>query len=139
MIRVLSVGRIRKGWAQQACADYSRRIQRFASLEVVEVPDSDPIAEARALRQKLAGGPVVACEPVGRAWTSPELAEFLGRHGSPTFLLGGPEGLGDGLGTEAHHRLAFGAVTLPHELARVVLLEQIYRGLTILRGHPYHR
>lgn len=139
MIRVLAVGRLRAEWARLAAEDYSRRIRRFGRLEVNEVPDSDPEGEARALGALLRGDPVVVCDRRGQNWSSEELSTFLGRHGGPTFVLGGPEGLTGDLRQQADHALALGAVTLPHELARVVLLEQIYRGLTILRGHPYHR
>jgi 23S rRNA (pseudouridine1915-N3)-methyltransferase len=139
MIRVFAVGRLRLGWAQEACADYDRRLRRFGGVETIEIPDSDPAGEAKQLRQKLKGGPIVACDPHGDSWSSETLAEFLGHHGSPGFLIGGPEGIDADLLEQADHRLGFGAITLPHELARVVLFEQIYRGLSILRGHPYHR
>lgn len=139
MIRVLAVGRLKAEWAQLASEDYARRIRRFGRLEVQEVPDSDPDGEARALGAMLKGGPMVVCDRRGENWSSEEISAFLGRHGGPTFVLGGPEGLSEDLRQQADHALALGAVTLPHELARVVLLEQIYRGLSILRGHPYHR
>lgn len=139
MIRILTVGRLKAGWAKEACEDYTRRIGRFARLEVREIPDSDPQEEAKALRQALGGGPLVVCDRRGENWSSEELSRFLGSHGSPSFVLGGPVGLASDFRTDADHVFALGAVTLPHELARVVLLEQIYRGLSILRGHPYHR
>ena len=139
MIRILTVGRLKADWARQACDDYARRAGRYARLEIEEIPDSSSEAEAKAIRSQLRGSPVVACDRRGKNWSSEELAAFLGRHGGPTFVLGGPEGLSAELRQEADHRFALGAVTLPHELARVVLLEQIYRGLSILRGHPYHR
>ncbi len=139
MIRIFPIGRLRLGWAQTACADYERRLRRFGGVEILEIPDSRPEGEAKALRRSLRGSPVVACDLRGEPWSSEAFARFLGEHGSPSFLLGGPEGLDPSVLSDADHRCSFGPVTLPHELARVVLLEQIYRGCTILRGHPYHR
>lgn len=139
MIRVLAVGRLRADWAREACADYARRAGRFARLEVVEVPDADPAREARALLDATGTEPLVACDPTGENVSSEDLAALLGRFGSISFALGGPDGLGDPVRAHATRSIAFGRVTLPHELARVVLLEQLYRALSIRAGHPYHR
>jgi 23S rRNA (pseudouridine1915-N3)-methyltransferase len=139
MIRIHAVGKLKIGWAREACADYQRRLRRFGGVEIQEVDDGDPVSEAQALHRLRGSGPRVACDRQGENWTSPHLARWLGQHGSAVFLLGGPEGLAPDLMGSCDERLAFGAVTLPHELARVLLLEQIYRAMTILRGHPYHR
>ena len=132
MIRILAVGRLRADWARTACEDYARRAGRFARLEVVEVPDADPAREARALLE-------ATCDRTGDAISSEELAALLGRHGSISFALGGPDGFDDAVRARAARSIAFGRITLPHELARVVLLEQVYRALSIRAGHPYHR
>ena len=139
MIRLIAVGRVKAPYYQNGIADYARRIGRFARLEILEVADKDPISEGSNILKKLSGEPIVACDPGGEAWSSPDLARFLGKHGGPCFILGGPDGLSDAVREKADHRLSLGSMTFPHELARLILLEQIYRGFTILRGHPYHR
>lgn len=140
MIRVLAVGRLKAAWAQQACAEYEKRARRFSRVELVEIGDEDPAREGRALLARVGPGEqLIACDPAGQLGSSEEFAELLGRHGSLTFAIGGPDGLSDEVRARAVGAWAFGRVTLPHELARVVLLEQIYRGLSIRSGHPYHR
>jgi 23S rRNA (pseudouridine1915-N3)-methyltransferase len=139
VIRVLAVGKIRASYYREAVADYLTRAGRFSPVEIVEVPDSTPPEEGRALWAKAQGGPTVACDVAGRPWSTERLAEFLGQHGGPCFFVGGPDGLDADVLDRADHRLQLSAMTFPHELARLMLVEQIYRALTILRGHPYHR
>lgn len=139
MIRILAVGKIKASHYRDAIEDYLTRLTRFAPAEILEVPDSGPDEEGRALLAKAQGGPLVACDPHGRAWTTEDLARFLGAHGGPCFFVGGPDGLSQEVLARSEHRVQLSAMTLPHELARLVLIEQIYRAQTILRGHPYHR
>ena len=139
MIRVLVVGKLKAKWAQLADEDYRKRLTRFTRLELVEISDSDPEREGRQMLTKLGQEPLICCDPQGTTWTSEELARRLGEHGSLSFCIGGPDGLSDEVRRAARESFAFGRVTLPHELARVTLLEQLYRGHTILGGHPYHR
>jgi 23S rRNA (pseudouridine1915-N3)-methyltransferase len=139
VIRLFVVGRLRAKWAQLADEDYQRRISRLARLDVVEIADADPKKEGRQILDRLGQEPLVACDPEGELWSSKDLSRRLGADGSLSFCVGGPDGLSGEVRARARESFAFGRITLPHELARVVLLEQIYRGLTILRGHPYHR
>lgn len=139
MIRVLVVGKLKAKWAQLADADYRKRLSRFARVELIEIPDSDPAREGKAILAKLGTEPLISCDPNGATWTSEDLARRLGKHGSLSFCIGGPDGLSKEVLDASRESFAFGRVTLPHELARVTLLEQLYRGHTILGGHPYHR
>ena len=138
MIRIVAVGRMKQSWRQEGCEDYLRRIGRYSRVEVIEVSDGDPASEAKELLAR-AKGRVIACDRRGETWSSEQLAQRLGEHGSPSFLIGGPEGLHASVLEASERSFSLGRITLPHELARVLLLEQIYRGLSILRGHPYHR
>ena len=100
--------------------------------------------EGARLRERASGGAeLVALDRTGAPWTSEELARRLRRWRDDArpvaFLIGGSEGLDPGLVADCRHRWSLGALTLPHELARVVVLEQLYRGFTILRGEPYHK
>lgn len=146
-----AVGKLRPAY-REACDDYLARLARYADIaehEVREAARAPTIAkqqalEAEALRAKLpAGGTLVVLDRTGEGWSSERLAERLDRwrlEARPvTFLLGGSTGLAPDLVAAADARWSLGALTLPHELARVVVAEQLYRAWTILRGEPYHK
>jgi 23S rRNA (pseudouridine1915-N3)-methyltransferase len=139
MIRILAVGKLKDPRLADLCADYGRRIGRWSALEIIELKDQDPEREADAMLSKLGTGPVHALDERGDALTSRDMAALLAAHGSPTFLIGGPDGLGEAARRRADRRLSLSRMTFTHETARYLLLEQIYRGLAIDRGHPYHR
>ena len=87
---------------------------------------------------------IIVLDERGKTLTSEAFARLLGKtrdDGAATaaILVGGPDGLAPAVREAAHHKLSFGAITLPHGLARIVLAEQLYRAATILSGHPYHR
>ncbi len=150
---ILAVGRLR-GWAADGEDDYLKRLRRYFPIEVVEVPEEDlnrrsPAevlsAEATRLLKRLPEGAhaVVLDREKGRRFSSEDLARHLndlGLSGSShvAFVLGGPLGLAPEVLRKADARLSFGDITLPHALARVVLLEQLYRAAKINRGEKYH-
>lgn len=139
MIRLLVVGKLKNPSLSALCADFAQRITRWAQIEIVELKDQDPVREAEAMLAKLGAGPVHALDERGDAICSRRFAKLLAAHGSPTFLIGGPDGLGDAARARADRLLSLSPMTFTHETARYLLLEQIYRGLAIDRGHPYHR
>ena len=139
MIRVVAVGRIKAPHYRQAVEDYRKRITRFADIEITELTGRGSRVEGRLLLEAASGHPVIACSPEGEALDSRRFSALLGRHGSPCFLLGGPDGLAPPVLESSDRVLSLSPLTFPHELAQVILLEQIYRGLSLLRGHPYHR
>ena len=140
-ILVLAVGKLKeKHWAA-AEADYLDRLQHYAHVEVREVRDEPALIAALPARARL-----VALDERGETLSSEEIARrVLYAHeahggGAPLcFAIGGAEGHGAAVRGRAERLIAFGRITLPHRLARVVLLEQLYRGYTILRGEPYHK
>ncbi len=138
MIRIVAVGRLRNPALLELAEDYRRRIGRFAPLEIVEVADRGPRAEASLLLKAARGHPRLACDEGGENLDSRGFSQLL-TTGSPCFLLGGPDGLDEEVLQRSDRVVSLSPLTFPHELARVILLEQIYRGLTLLRGHPYHR
>ena len=152
-LRIIAVGRLKERHWREAADEYLKRLGPYARVEVVEVPDRDVTAdEARALEAEAAdvlraipeGATVAVLEIGGRASSSEEFArwlEDLGTDGRPSvaFVIGGAAGLHPDVLARADVRLSLGALTLPHQLARVVLLEQIYRAFRITRGEPYHR
>jgi 23S rRNA (pseudouridine1915-N3)-methyltransferase len=150
---VIAAGTL-KGWADEGCQDYLRRLRRYFPVEVVEVPEEDLnrrapeevlVAEARRLLKRIpAGAYVIALDRErGESLSSEKLArrlDSLGLSGRShvAFILGGPLGLSPEVIREANTLVSFGSITLPHALARVVLLEQLYRAAKINRGEKYH-
>jgi 23S rRNA (pseudouridine1915-N3)-methyltransferase len=153
-IRVVSVGRERPGdFTALAVADYAERIARAAQLELVELPAKDgPAAkdkEAEAIlavhtRASARGrAELWALDERGEEMTSLQLAERMRKLRDDAtdlhLVVGGDEGLGAAVLSAARFRWSLSRLTLPHRLARVVVLEQLYRSFEILRGRPYHK
>lgn len=152
-IRVISVGRDRTGPLVEASKDYGERIRRYVGFELVEVresplrkgsaPDGVRRIEAERIEEALGPGVTVAIDERGRSLSSEQWAAHLdrwrGERPTAQFMIGGPVGLARDLVRRADDRWSLGPLTLPHRLARVVVLEQLYRALTILRGEPYHK
>lgn len=143
MIRIVAVGRMKDKRLAALLEDFLQRIRPLAPVGTLEIRDSEPGREGREMVARL-GSPrgrelVVALDEGGDDLTSAEFAELLGAHGSIAFLVGGADGLGPEARDRADRTLRLSSMTLTHELARVLLAEQIYRGLSILRGKPYHR
>ena len=150
---VVAVGRL-KGWSEEGCEDYLGRLRRYFPVEVVEVPEEDMnrrsskevlAAEGGRLLKRLpAGAHVVALDRErGKTFSSEELAQRLDSLGvsgrsHAAFVIGGPLGLSPEVLGRADERLSFGRITLPHAIARIVLLEQLYRAVKIERGEKYH-
>jgi 23S rRNA (pseudouridine1915-N3)-methyltransferase len=138
----------------EACADYARRFTSELKLELVEIPlaQRGPRGDsARAIEregEKMLGALrdgefVVALEVGGKPMSTVDLSRWLAarmREGRDlAFLIGGPDGLARGCIDRADLRLSLSSLTLPHGIARVVLIEQLYRAFSLHKGHPYHR
>jgi 23S rRNA (pseudouridine1915-N3)-methyltransferase len=150
---VVAIGRPERGPCRDLFDDYAKRIGKFGiSFEARFVPDVKPGGrfsdahvrerEARALRDALPDkGHVIALSPEGRSMSTEALSRQLERWSHPVaaFVLGGPLGLDPSFRQDADATWSLSALTLPHELARVVVAEQLYRAITILRGVPYHK
>ena len=153
VFHILAVGRVRDAALRDACEKYAGRAGRYFKLDIVEVPDSArgqrTGAEARrmegaALLRKIpAGTTAVALTREGESEDSPGFADRMTRWQRDAhdvyFVIGGAGGLDPAVLERCDGKLSLSRWTLPHELARVVLLEQIYRAGTILRGEPYHK
>jgi 23S rRNA (pseudouridine1915-N3)-methyltransferase len=152
-LHIIAVGRLKDPAIRQACADYQNRIRNYFRLEVKEVKDgggSDRVAERVRQTEREALGKslpqsahIVALTREGKQVSSREFARRLEHQRDSgrdvAFVLGGAHGLHGNIIDDAHERLSLSAMTLPHELARLVLLEQVYRACTIMRGEPYHK
>lgn len=154
-VAILAVGKVR-GALRPAVEEYEKRAGRYWKLEVIEVPAGAPggpassalgvrEAEAQRIRARVPRDlELVALTRGGEGMGSRELAAYLEELGirsspGPVFLVGGAFGLHASVIEQARRRLSLSAFTLPHEMARLILAEQLYRAGTIVRGEPYHK
>lgn len=138
-IRILAVGKVRKGWVLEGIATY---LKRLPGLQVVELRDAGKAKEAEAVLAALQPGEqLVVMAEEGQTFDSPAFAERLDGSGSErlVFVIGGAEGIDPALKARASWKLSLSPMTFPHELARLLLLEQLYRALSIQQGGPYHK
>jgi 23S rRNA (pseudouridine1915-N3)-methyltransferase len=151
------VGRLSERHWLEAAADYQKRLGAFCKLNLVEIPESRLPAnptpgdirraleeEGRAIRDKLPPKARMVCLCVeGKALPSEALADYVAAAGQEVshlaFVMGGSYGLDNNIKSHAHLKLSLSAMTFPHQLARVLLLEQLYRAFTIGAGLPYHK
>ena len=157
-ITLVAVGKIKEKYLRDAVAEYAKRLGRYCKLEIIEVADEktqERASEAeetalrsregeRILRQVKEDAYVITLEIHGKQMTSEELAgkmESLGVQGKShvVFIIGGSTGLGSEVLKRSDYALSFSRMTFPHQLMRVILLEQIYRGFRIINGEPYHK
>lgn len=152
-LTLLSVGDKLPAWANTATAEYLKRMPREARMELVEIKpekragqsaDSIKAIEAARLLDKLpAGSRLVALDEHGREVTTRELADLLARWMADgrdvALVIGGADGLAASLLEKAEVKLSLSRLTLPHAMARVLLAEQMYRAVSLLNNHPYHR
>ena len=152
-LRIVALGHRMPAWVATGFAEYAKRLPRDYELETVELKPASRdsgkpaaqllAAEALRIRAACAGYTVVALDERGVAWTTRQLAEHLQRWRDSAqdvaFVIGSADGLDDAVKRDASAVFALSALTLPHGLARVMLAEQLYRAVSVLIGHPYHR
>ena len=157
-LTIAAVGRLKQGPERELAAIYRKRAEAtgrplgFRDFEIVEIRESRAQdAERRRVEESIAlanviaeGAVVVALDRRGENLDSPALAALLREwraedRPAASFIIGGADGLAESLLARAKLKLAFGTATWPHQLVRIMLLEQLYRAGTILAGHPYHR
>lgn len=150
-LTIVAVGKIKEDYLRQGIAEYQKRLTAYAKLKIIEVPDS-PLGRDPAWAQKEEGKRISAvlkprsfvavCDPRGRKLTSEGFAQWLADRESGgqevSMVVGGASGIASEVTARADDRLSFSDLTFPHQLFRLLLLEQIYRGFKILRGEPYH-
>lgn len=157
-ITILTVGKIKENYLKSAIAEYSKRLSKYCKLEIIEVADekipdaASPVVE-EGIRRKEGerlfkyirdDAYVVTLEIQGKQITSEELSQKIERLGVGgtshiQFIIGGSIGLSDEIIKRSDYALSFSKMTFPHQLMRVILLEQIYRSYRIMYGEPYHK
>ncbi|MEM7289275.1 MAG: 23S rRNA (pseudouridine(1915)-N(3))-methyltransferase RlmH [Pseudomonadota bacterium] len=157
-LQILAVGKMKAGPDNELYARYADRIKKSGKVLGLNGPDLVEISESRKSNAQLrkaeeasslgdrifSGATIVLLDERGGDLSSGQFAEFLSSQqdkGSPAlaFVIGGPDGHGQEIANRANKKIRLGAMTWPHQLARVMLAEQLYRAITILSGHPYHR
>ena len=157
-ITIITVGKLKEKYLKDAIAEYSKRLSKYCKLEILEVADEktpDAASEnvERQIRQKEGerilryvkeDSYVLTLEIGGKMLDSVEFAEKIEKLGVQgkshlTFIIGGSIGLGEEVLTRSNYALSFSKMTFPHQLMRVILLEQIYRSYRIIEGAPYHK
>ena len=157
-ITLITVGKIKEKYLKDAISEYSKRLSKYCRLEIIEVADektpdhaSETVEAAirdkegeRILKNIRDDMYVITLEIAGKMLTSEELADkidILGIQGksSIAFVIGGSLGLGNNVLERSEYALSFSKMTFPHQLMRVILLEQIYRSYRIINGEPYHK
>ncbi len=156
---VVCVGKLKEKYWTDACAEYVKRLGAYTKVQIVEVaeekaPEDLSDAEMEKVKERegqrilaalRADDHVVALAIQGDAWSSEKLATELeqlgvyGGGGRVAFVIGGTLGLADAVLNRAKVRLSFSKMTFPHQMMRVILLEQVYRAFRIMRGHAYHK
>ncbi|MEG1517834.1 MAG: 23S rRNA (pseudouridine(1915)-N(3))-methyltransferase RlmH [Raoultibacter sp.] len=144
-ISIIAVGKLKERFWKEACDEYLKRLQAYAKVAVREIPDSAPAREEAAILAALPSDAHTILLDIGGKETSSQAlsakldALALGGISHVAFVIGGSDGVTSAVKAAAQERLSFGPITLPHNLARVVLLEQVYRAYKISRGEPYHK
>ena len=153
-LQIISVGQKMPAWVENACADYLKRMPREIKIEIssIALARRKSGGSAEQLKQKEAsqimkkmprGSFSIALDERGKQWSSSEwsqqLENWMREHPRVNIIIGGPDGLSEECRRACAQTIALSAMTMPHALVRVVLIEQLYRAWTLLNGHPYHR
>lgn len=157
-ITIIAVGKLKERYIKEAVGEYSTRLSKYCRLEIIEVPDEkapETLSPAQELLVKDKEGQgilkhikedsyVIALAIQGKQLSSEDFAALINDLGirgrsNITFIIGGSLGLSDEVLKRADYKLSFSLMTFPHQLIRVILLEQVYRGYRIITGAPYHK
>lgn len=159
LIKIIGVGKIKEKFYREAIAEYQKRMSSYNKVEIVEVADEkapETLSEKEVDQVKTAEGErilgkikddafLVTLEINGKALDSIKFAKLIqdemldGFGRDMVFVIGGSNGLGDNVLARSNYRLSFGKMTYPHQLMRVILMEQIYRAYRIINKEPYHK
>ena len=157
-ITVIGVGRLKEKYWQAAIDEYSKRLSKYVKLDIIEVPDEKAPENLSAAEEEIVkknegerilknikdGAYVIALAINGKMLGSEELSEFLNERmvrgaGHIVFVIGGSLGLSSEVLDRADYKLSFSKMTFPHQMMRVILLEQFYRAVKIMKNEPYHK
>lgn len=143
-LHLITVGEPKLAYAKAGWQEYYKRLRRYHKLQVSHITAKDQISQSTAILKAAHKTPLILLDPRGKQWTSEGLSLFLDQQavngiGELAFAIGGPDGHTEELRDQARQLWSLGLLTLPHDLAMVVMLEALYRAATISAGEPYHR
>jgi 23S rRNA (pseudouridine1915-N3)-methyltransferase len=148
MIRIIVLGKIREQYIQQGIDEFLKRLRPLTKLEIVELKDEKIVSEEKKVKE-LEGekilknikteGYVIACDETGDNMSSEDFSQLLKEETDITFIIGGALGLSEKVKQRADKTLALSKMTFTHQMARLILIEQIYRAQMILKGRSYHK
>ncbi len=145
-VRLICVGKLKESFYIDACREYQKRLQRYCDLEILELPETGSLErDGAAVLEKVPSGALLAALCVeGKLYSSQELADLVNREmNSGTsrlcLVIGGSDGLWETVKQRAEVKISLSRMTFPHHLARVIVLEQLYRAFNILSGGKYHK
>lgn len=156
-IRIVAVGKLKEEFYRKAVEEYLKRLKKYVDIEIIEVADSKTKQDAtdtennlvlesekeRILSKLLPDSIIISMDISGQTYSSIELANLIETNCNSshniTFVIGGSLGLDKEILDRSDYRISFGRITMPHQLFRVVLTEQIYRSFRIIRNEPYHK
>lgn len=141
-VRLVCVGNLKEKYWREAFAEYEKRLSRFCRFETVEIPESDPEKEGVEILKKTVGYTVALCIE-GKEISSPEFSSMIEKKSfdfsKMTFIIGGSDGLSSAVKNAAAFKFSFSPMTFPHQLMRIVFVEQLYRAFTISNNITYHK
>ncbi len=149
-IRLVCIGNLKEKFWQSATEEYKKRLQKFCNLQIIELDEQNKYQDANKILSEEGksiianlGGYNILLDIEGKAYSSEDLAnkikQTLLTSSTITFIIGGSYGVSDEVKRSVQERISFGRITMPHNLARVVALEQIYRAFMINSGAKYHK
>jgi len=157
-ITIITVGKLKEKYLKDAIDEYSKRLSRYCKLDIIEIPDEKTPDNASEKEEEAIKGKegqailnkirdsmfVIAMDLGGKELTSQEFSDYIHNLGvmgnsNVAFIIGGSLGISKSVLVRANYKLCFSKMTFPHQLFRVMLLEQIYRGFRIMKGEPYHK
>jgi 23S rRNA (pseudouridine1915-N3)-methyltransferase len=153
-LKLIALGKKMPEWVSQACEEFEKRLTPYASLKTIEldipkrskntsIEKLKKIEAELILQQCDKAETLVALDEHGQQWTSPQFANKLqtwhDENLTVNFVVGGPDGLDTSIIAQAQYHWSLGKLVYPHALVRVLVIEQLYRGFSILNNHPYHR
>jgi len=150
MIKIICVGKIKEKFFKEAILEYQKRLTKYSKLEIIELPDFSLTPEQNKekegeliLKNIKEKDYVITMEIMGKKLDSIELSNFLNKtqieNSNIVFVIGGSDGLSDEVKNRSNYALSFSNLTFPHQLFRVILLEQIYRAFKIINNESYHK
>ena len=143
MIKVICVGKLKEKYLVDACLEYVKRINKYTRLEIIELKDSDVVREKDEILKYINNDYIITLEIEGEMLDSPTLSRKIDNiflnNSNITFIIGGSEGLHQDIKKISNYSLSFSKLTFPHQLFRVMLLEQIYRSFKIMNNETYHK